>query len=146
MNRPTWIRLVRQLQPASKTRSRSVGLLVLAVALVCIAASSRTVLAQWGLLSDQRELLGKAIVDVGKVESEYSRSASRFDRRYGYEWLRFQGQQERCFDASGFSVSGSQAALLLVDESRTVYLAVLKTGIGSLDIDVGRARVIECER
>ena len=124
MRRLCWAHTLGQSLLAAAFARRTVATLACTVALLSISTASRTVLAQWALFADQKALLGKTIVDVGEVRSEYTSSTSRLERRR--EWLVFRGQEERCMDASGFSVGGSAAALLLVDENRGVYLAVLQ--------------------
>lgn len=143
MRRWCWAQTLGRSLPAAAIAGRAVTILV-CTKVLCVCTASRTVLAQWALFADQKALLGKTIVDVGEVRSEYTSSTSRLERRR--EWLVFRGQEERCLDASGFSVGGSAAALLLVDENRGVYLAVFKPSIGSVDVDVSRTRAIECER
>ena len=117
------------------------------VSLLLLSTSSAA--AQWTMFSDQERLRGKTIVDVGELSHEMKFIPGRYEAG-SYQagksvtWYQFRGQRTVCADEFAFSGASSDAALLLSDEKGHLYMASLKTSIGSIDVDVTSFVAIAC--
>jgi hypothetical protein len=101
-----------------------------ALLVIGAAVVPRTARAQWGVLSDTRELVGKVVVDVGSL----SRQSRYGDQRV--DWLEFRGAMRTvCFDDARIGRS-SLGAMLLMDDAKHLYLATYDCTIGDIDVTV----------
>lgn len=117
-------------------------MLMLFVVPILLAGGSSVARAQWELFSDQSQLRGKTVLDVGQVTMEAAYDDSTHDAR---NWVEFRGSQTVCLPAFSVKVSGSIApAMLLRDTDGVVYIAVFSPGIASLGIEVKRATTVRC--
>jgi hypothetical protein len=115
------------------------GLLVTIFAVVLGGIAPRMAAADgWAINSEQTKLAGWAITETGKVERHW-----KIDEHLGStEWYDFNG---RCFlPTFGYASMPEAAALLLVDQSKTIHLAILKAVSSDVEIKVHDVRWIQC--
>lgn len=135
------------------TAPRALRLLLFVIALS--PTSFNDALAQWSWLSQQDHLRGKAIVDVGEVSRQLHITPGSYEydpvwdtRRWKpgrtVDYVQFRGLRTICLDPAATSTSSNEAALLLMDSDDRVYLAVLTSSLGSINVKVSAVLVIEC--
>lgn len=82
--------------------------------------------------SKQKELIRSVVVDVGEAE----KVDAPINNSFAGDTIKLAG---RCFKPLRYLGSwglGKKAALLLVDQSKAVKIALLENGIGSIKVDV----------
>lgn len=94
----------------------------------------------WALFSKHAELKNYVIADVGEV--------SEVSKPIGANWnVDLYQLNGRCLAFSGYSKPyfyGNKAALLLVNSTQRVSLAILETTIGSIKVEVYGVDIYEC--
>jgi hypothetical protein len=96
--------------------------------------------------SDHEKMKGFAIAAVGRVSAESKYNPKTFERLQWYEFWESYGTKF-CFKFKtlyGRSDSGDQAALLLVDESKNVRLAIIDSSVGSIKVQLGDMEPVQC--
>lgn len=89
----------------------------------------------------QKELIRTVVVDVGEAE----KIDAPIGNSLAGDTIKLAG---RCFKPLGYLSSwgyGKKAALLLVDQSKAVKIALLENGIGSVKVDVISVTVVPCQ-
>jgi hypothetical protein len=108
-----------------------------------LIAAGRASAGGWAIGSDQTQIKGWTVVEVGEVQ-KHSKLSENFLR---IEWYEFNG---RCFRPRGYTFSevpeySSEAALLLQDQSKTAHqLALLKVVVDKVEIKVTDVEWIMC--
>lgn len=106
-----------------------------------IAASSFSAYADgWALFSQQEQMKGFVIADVGEV-SEVEPPLNTKWQEDVYE------MNGHCFSFSeynGYWGYGSKAAFLLVNAQKVIKLALIETSIGSLNVELKSVTMLEC--
>lgn len=117
--------------------------------MVLLAATAAS--ADWAIGSDHKQLKGKAIVAVGTVTEKSQRN---YRTGESVEWFEFRGASEKfCFVESSLAYQlpslpglGADAAFVVVDDSRNLSLALIKSRVSSIEIDVRPVSVVDCPR
>ena len=108
---------------------------------------TRSATAQWASLSNQEDMRGKTIVDVGDLsrETKYEPppANSNLPGR-SITWYHFRGQRTVCANHVTFLGAASNPALLLADDNGHQYLAVLGADLASIKVEVKPFTTIKC--
>ena len=95
--------------------------------------------SDWGLFGDQDKLKNHTIADVGNI--------SKITPPYGATWdIELYKLNNRCLGISGYSkptMYSSTAAMLLIDNSKNVKLAILENSI-SIEVKLFPVSVYKC--
>lgn len=94
----------------------------------------------WAVFSQQEQMKNYVIADVGEV----SKVEPPFNTKWENDVYQMNG---RCFSFSGYLGYwgyGSKAALLLVNEQKTIQLALVEPAIGSTKVELKSITMIEC--
>lgn len=110
-----------------------------------VAASTSE--AKWFILSNERELEGYTIVEVGEVEDRHYYDPETLQT---LEWLEFKSYRTRCFlfsEGDHVLSSSSIPSLILrkvVAGKEIVKIALLEPSYGSLSVEVKDVRFVSC--
>ena len=134
------------------------GTLWAATILAASTLGAKPLEAQWGMMSEHHALVDKTVVDVGVMSHRSFRTPDRWEddpilnyRRWipgkKVDWLEFTSTETTCFVGGGTStLSSSEAALLLKDESERTFLAGLTTYFSSVKVELQAAIKIDCPK
>jgi len=120
------------------------GLFLRALGFICLTMVFSHGFSQWALLSQQRQLENKFIVASVEVEQLRGDLGSRPIYRVGY--ISAIGSN-LCFSLpgiTGFWGYGKKAGLILVDNQRNLWIAILDSVIGSIEVRVFPISVLGC--
>jgi hypothetical protein len=111
-------------------------------ALPCIllVAATTSLAGGWDMMGNHAALKNHVIADVGEV----SEVNPPLDTRWSDDVFQING---RCFIFSGFagfSDYGSNSALLLVSDQKQVKLAIIKSSINSIKVEVKEITIVQC--
>ncbi|HWM95085.1 MAG TPA: hypothetical protein VN493_30295 [Thermoanaerobaculia bacterium] len=127
-------------------RYNNVTRVVLPVLLLGLLLSASAAQGDWAFGSDHEEMKGFVIAAVGKISAESKYDPRTFER---LQWYEFRESYSRkfCFKFKSFYGSSGlddQAALLLVDESKDVRLAIIESSVGNIKVQVEEMEPVQC--
>ncbi len=99
----------------------------------------------WSSYSDEEELRGKMVVDVGSLSERSTVRSDFYDDPISKEvkWLQFRGAKTYCLDAR-YSY-GYGAKLLLADKNEQLYVATFThSTFSGIKVEVELAFLIQC--
>ena len=110
------------------------------VALLLAVLSFSACADGWAFLSQQEQMKGFVIADVGEV----SEVEPPFNTKWQEDVYKMNG---RCFSFSGYNGYwgyGSKAAFLLVNAQKVIKVALIESSIGSLNVELKSVTMLEC--
>ena len=110
------------------------------IAVLLAFASARASADGWAIMSQQAQLKGNVIVDVGEV----SKVDPPFNTKRENDVYQMNG---RCFTFAGYMGYwgyGGKAALLLANAQKVVQLALIESAIGSIKVELQSISLLKC--
>lgn len=119
-------------QVSASVKAGALSVVILAPTSVCADG--------WAIFSEQAQMKGYVIADVGEV--------SEVDPPFNTDWENDVYQMNgRCFSFAGYNGYcgyGSKAALLLINAQKNIKLALIESSIGSIKTEMKSLTMLEC--
>lgn len=136
--------------PAERNQCKRFGnvkKVMLSSLLLMLFLNAIPVRGDWAAFGSEHGLMkGFVIAAVGKISAESKYDPKTFERLQWYEF-RESYSTKFCFKLKSFYGSsdlGDQAALLLVNESKEVRLAIIESSIGNIKVQVEEMEPVQC--
>jgi len=106
--------------------------------------------ADWAIGSKHKDMKGKTVVATGNVLKKSERSPGSYRQIEWYEFSAASGERICLVDGSllpglpSLPTLTGDPALLLMDSSKNVRLALIESAVGSIKVEVKPVTVVQC--